>query len=216
MDPLVIVEALVAHAPALPPATAEQATSEPAEPERPATSDDRITLTDPAASEAPVTASSEGTEEMATIAENVADTAGATINQAQAMFGDMGERTRNAVEKGSKMLEDLTDFSKGNVEAVVASGRVATKGAETLFQSAAEYNRKNLEKVTSAFQSLASIKSPTELLQLQQQFAKSSFDSVVADASKASEAYIKYVGDVMEPLSSRLAIAADKFKAPAL
>lgn len=134
----------------------------------------------------------------------------------QAMFGDMNERAKTAFEKSTKMGEELTEFTKGNVEALVASARVAAKGAEALTQEAADYGKKSFEHATGAMKSFASVKSPTELFQLQSDFAKSSFDSAVAEASKVSESMVKLMGDIFQPLSSRYAVAAEKIKATSL
>ena len=37
------------------------------------------------------------------------------------------------------MFEDINEFNKGNVEALVESSKIAAKGFETLGQDAAEY-----------------------------------------------------------------------------
>ena len=133
----------------------------------------------------------------------------------QALFGDFNERAKTAFEKSAKIGEDLTELTKGNVEAIVASARVAAKGAEALTQEAADYSKKSFETATGALKSFAAVKSPTELFQLQSDYAKSSFDSAVAEASKLSEAWVKLAGEVFQPLSSRYAVAAEKLKASA-
>jgi phasin family protein len=137
----------------------------------------------------------------------------ATADKFQSMFGDVNERAKTAVEKTSKMAEELTELTKGNVEAIVASGRVAAKGAEAMTQEVAEYSKKSFESATGALKSFAAVKSPTELFQLQSEFAKTSFDSMVAEASKVSESMLKLMGEIAQPLSTRYAVAADKLKA---
>lgn len=137
-------------------------------------------------------------------------------DKAQAVFGDVSTRIKAAVEKGSKMNEEIADFAKGNVEALVASARVAAKGSEAIAQEAADYGKKSLESATALFKSFATIKSPTELFQLQSDFAKAAFDTAVAEASKVSESMMKLAGDVAQPLSNRYSVAAEKFKPAAL
>jgi phasin family protein len=156
---------------------------------------------------APVAPISEGLVEMATIASPAE-----TSEKAQAMFGEMSGRVKTAFEKSTKMGEELVDFSKGNVEAVIASAKVAAKAAESLGQEAADYSKKNFESATSAFKSFAAVKSPTELFQLQSEYAKASFDSAVAEASKFSETMMKLAGEIAQPLSNRYALAAEKIK----
>ena len=173
----------------------------------PATSSDTI----PAEAIAPIT---KGLEDMATIAPT--ETVGIASEKLQSMFGDVGARFKASFEKSSKLGEEFVELTKGNVEAVVASARVAAKGSEALGQDVAEYGKKSLESAVAAMKSFASVKSPTELFQLQSDFAKNSFDSMVAEASKFSESMMKLAGDVAQPLSTRYAVAAEKIKAVAL
>ena len=145
----------------------------------------------------------------------VASTTEAT-EKAQALFTDFSTRFKTAFEKSTKLSEELVDFAKGNVEAVIASARVAAKASEILGQEAAEYGKKNFETATSAFKSFATVKSPTELFQLQSEFAKASFDSAVAEASRISESLLKVAGDIAQPISNRYALAAEKIKSATL
>ena len=39
----------------------------------------------------------------------------------QALFGDINERAKTAVERSARALEEMTDLTRGNVEALVAS-----------------------------------------------------------------------------------------------
>ena len=146
----------------------------------------------------------------------VINSAKPTAEKVQAIFGDINERAKAALEKSAKFGEEMTEFTKGNVEAFVASGKVAAKGAETLTQEAAEYGKKSFESAAAAFKSFAAVKSPTELFQLQGEYAKTSFDSAMAEASKLSEAWVKLAGDIFQPISSRYAVAAEKIKSASL
>jgi phasin family protein len=137
----------------------------------------------------------------------------AAADKVHSMFGDVNERAKSAVEKSSKMAEEMTELTKGNVEAIVASGRVAAKGAEAMTQELAEYSKKSFETATGAMKSFAAVKSPTELMQLQAEFARSQFDSMIAEASKVSESMMKLMGEMVQPLSTRYAVAAEKMKA---
>jgi len=155
---------------------------------------------------------SEETIDMATVASSSTE----ATEKAQALFTDFSNRFKTAFEKSTKLSEELADFAKGNVEAVIASARVAAKASEILGQEAAEYSKKNFETATSAFKSFATVKSPTELFQLQSEFAKASFDSAVAEASRISESLLKVAGDIAQPISNRYALAAEKIKSATL
>lgn len=150
---------------------------------------------------------------------NTAETTKTFAQDAQAratqFFGDVNARTKAAVERSTKLAEELNEFNKGNIEALVESGRVAAKAAETLGQQAAETARKNFEQTTAALKSFASAKTPTEFFQLQSDFARTAFDQLIAETSKNSETLLKVAGDVFQPISNRFAVAAEKFKAAA-
>ncbi|WP_346344682.1 phasin family protein [Sphingomonas sp. dw_22] len=161
----------------------------------------------------------------AAVAETTADTVKETVKmattventaaKAQAFFADFNDRTKAAVEKSTKLVEEANDFAKGNVEALVESGRIAAKGFESFGQEAAEYSRKSFETATAALKSLAAVKSPTEFFKLQSDFVRGAFDSYVAEASKNTESLLKLAGDAAQPLSNRIAVAAEKVKTAA-
>lgn len=153
---------------------------------------------------------------MATQKKDALDNANVATDRIQAAFGDVNERAKTAVEKSAKLVEELTELTKGNVEAIVASSRVAAKGVETLSQEAADYGRRSFEEASAALKSFAEVKSPTDFFKLQSDYARSAFDSFVAESSKASEAVIKLAGEVAEPITSRYSVAAERVKSVAL
>ena len=139
----------------------------------------------------------------------------AGTEKAQAMLGDLNARAKTAAEKGAKFVEEMTSLTKGNVEALVASGKIAAKGVEELGAGAAAYSKTSFEKTTGMLKSMSSVKSPADLMQIQSEYAKSSFDAMVAESSKLTESFVKLATEVMQPLSSRFAIAAEKVKSAA-
>ncbi len=132
--------------------------------------------------------------------------------RATAAFGEMNTRAKDAMSKGTKAIEELVEFSKGNVEALVASGRVAAKGAEEIAKYSAEYGRTSVEKANATAKQFAAVKSPTEFFQLQGDVAKQTLDALVAEGSKFTESYLKLLGEIAQPISNRVAVAAEKVK----
>ncbi|WP_272908061.1 phasin family protein [Rhizorhapis sp. SPR117] len=157
-------------------------------------------------------AAEEGTTVMTDAIETTKKVAAEAKEKFQAIYGEFNEKAKAAVEKSSKMLEEVNELTKGNVEAVVESGKIAAKGAEALGQEAAEYSRKSFEKATATMKSFASVKSPTEFFQLQSEFFSSAFDTMASEASKNSEAMLKLAGDVAQPLSTRMSLVSEKVK----
>lgn len=155
----------------------------------------------------------EGSNTMATAAETATQTAQNTAEKFQNTLADVQGRTKAAWEKSAKFYEELGDLTKGNIEALIASSKAAASAAETIGQDAAAYSKKSLEQATATFKNFASAKSPTELFQLQSEYARSAFDGFVAESSRFSEKLMKLAGDVSQPISSRFAVAAEKVKA---
>lgn len=136
----------------------------------------------------------------------------AAAQKTQAFFGDVNARAKDAADKTAKMVEELTDLARGNVEAVVASSKVAAKGAETLGQEAAEYGRKRFEEASAALRSLSDAKTPADFFRLQSEYAKNAFDSYMSESAKVSETLVKLAGDIAEPITSRYSVAAERVK----
>jgi hypothetical protein len=131
----------------------------------------------------------------------------------QAVFGDVNERARTQIERSTRIAEQLTELSKGNVEAMVASTKIVAKGLETVGQDVAEYSRKSFEDASAALKGFAEVKSATDFFRLQSDFVRGQFDGFVSESSKLSETMIKLAGDVAEPLASRYSAAAERVKA---
>ncbi len=128
------------------------------------------------------------------------------------VFGDVNERAKTQIEKSTRVAEEMTELTKGNVEALVASTKVAAKGLETIGQEVAEFGRKSFEEASAAVRTFAEVRSATDFFRLQSEFAKTQVDSMVAESSKMSEAVIKLAGEVIEPITSRYSVAAERVK----
>jgi len=143
---------------------------------------------------------------------DVNNAAAATTEKTQAFFADASDRTRGAVEKSTKFFQEVTEFSKGNVEAIVESSKIAARGFETMGQDAAAYAKTSFESASEAMRTMATLKSPTEFMKFQADYVRSMFDSMVAHTSRGTEASLKLAGDVAQPISNRVAVAAEKMK----
>ncbi|WP_375422399.1 TIGR01841 family phasin [uncultured Sphingomonas sp.] len=147
----------------------------------------------------------------ATAAKDVTmDTIKTMTEKTQAMFA--GADAKGAMEKGQKMFDEMNSFSKGNIEAIVESTKIAAKGFESLGQDVVAYAKKSFEEATTAAKTMASVKSPTEFMKLQSDYVRSAFDMMVAETSRSTETMLKLAGEVAQPISNRVAIAAEKVK----
>jgi phasin family protein len=147
-----------------------------------------------------------------TTTRKTAETGQIAAEQFRAAFGDINERAKAATEKSAKIVEQLADLTRGNVEAIVASSKIAAKGVETMSQDAAEYSRKSFEEASAVLKSFAEVKSATDFFKLQGDYARSAFDAAVAESARVSETVLKLAGEVAEPINSRYTVAAERVK----
>lgn len=129
----------------------------------------------------------------------------------QTLFADANERSQELVKRSQKVAEELADLARANVEAVVEAGRLASEGARSIGQDVVATSRDGVEQAADAIRSLAEAKSPTEYLQLQGEFARASFDRVVAESSRLTESLVKLAGEAFQPISNRATANAERF-----
>ena len=128
----------------------------------------------------------------------------------QTLFADAGERGQEAFKRTQKAAEELAELTRANIEAMVDAGRIAVEGTRALGQDVVASSRDGVEQAAEAVRSFAEAKSPTEFLQLQGEFARTSFDRLVAESSKLTESFVKLAGEAIQPISNRASVAAER------
>ena len=129
----------------------------------------------------------------------------------QNLFADASGRTQEVAQRSQRVAEELAELTRANVDAIVESSRVAAEGARSIGQNVVASSRDGVEQAADAIRSLAEAKSPTEYLQLQGDFARASFDRMVAESSKLTESFVKLAGEAFQPLSNRASANAERF-----
>jgi phasin family protein len=128
----------------------------------------------------------------------------------QTLFSDAGERGQEAVKRSQKAIEELTEVSKGNVEALVDAGKIAVEGARSLGQDVVETGREGIEQAADAVRALTEAKSASEFIQLQSEFARAQFDRFVAESSRLTETFVKLAGEAIQPIQTRATLNAER------
>lgn len=126
------------------------------------------------------------------------------------LFADATQRSEDAVKRSRKAAEELADLYRGNVEAFVEASKIAATGAQSIGQELVAKSRDGLEKSANSVRSFAEAKNPTELLQLQSDFARTAFDRFVEESSALTESVVKLAGEAFQPLSNRASANVEK------
>ncbi len=132
--------------------------------------------------------------------------------KAKEMFADVQVRAVEATEKAKKMAADAAEFNKANLEAMVEAGKIAAKGAQDMGKTNVEFAKSNFADVQAAVKEITAVKTPTDFVKLQGDFARKSFDVAVAQGSKNTEAMVKLMSDMFQPISNRIAVTTELFK----
>lgn len=130
----------------------------------------------------------------------------------KSLASDAQEKAKSVIEKGSALIGETTEFTKGNVAAVVESGKILASGLQQIGSDAVADTKDVISTIQSDFKELASVKSPTELIEVQNGLLHRNFDRAVAYNSKASETFLKLANDMMAPISGRVSLAMQKVR----
>ena len=125
---------------------------------------------------------------------------------------DLQERAKTAMEKSTAVFADAGEFTKGNVEALVESGKVLAAGLQDLGKVYVEDAKTGFETMTADVKELAAVKSPADFFKLQGEILRRNFDAAMATGSKRSEALVKLANDAFAPVQNRVSIAIEKVK----
>ena len=183
----------------------------------------------PVAAVAPITSTSPSPDSarkepiMATAFETTQDTVRSAVTQlntqaetalsnGKAAMEQVTAKSKEAVEASLKSMDEMTEMTRANVDALMISAKAATTGVEQLMAHLTEASKKSFEETSAMVKTLASAKTPNDLMQLQSEFAKTQFDEAVAQYSKMTEMMVKLAGEVMEPMQNQMALATDKLK----
>jgi phasin family protein len=133
-----------------------------------------------------------------------------TTGSFQTLFADAGERGQEVARRSQKAIEELTEVSRGNVEALVDAGKIAVEGARSIGQDVVETGREGVEQAADAVRALAEAKSASEFIQLQSEFARAQFDRFVAESSRLTETFVKLAGEAIQPIQTRATLNAER------
>lgn len=127
-------------------------------------------------------------------------------------FAEAQAKAKEGYAKGSELVGEAVEFTKGNVEAVVESGKILVEGSKKLGETYVAEAKGAYETVNADLKSMAAVKSPVDLVKLQGEIATRNFEQAVALTKKNSEAWMKLATEAFAPLQGRFTLAVEKIK----
>ena len=141
--------------------------------------------------------------------QNVTEEFTAKVKEAMTQAQD---RAKLAFEKSQALAGEAGEFTKGNVEAIVESGKVLAAGIQDMGKDYVAEAKSVFETVQADFRELAAVKSPVDFFKLQGEILRRNFDAAVATGSKNSEKAVKLANEAFAPIQNRVSLAIEKVK----
>ncbi|MEX0922940.1 MAG: phasin family protein [Rhodovibrionaceae bacterium] len=160
------------------------------------------------AAESVVAASQEVTESMVKAG---SDAATKQYEQAVAKTQEQVEKTSNAMFKG---YDEFSAINKQNLDAMVKSSTIFAKGFETISKEFFSYTQSALEMNVSGTKALLGAKSLKDVVDLQSEMARKSFDSALAESAKLTEMSVEVTNKAFKPLQDQVNVTVEKMTKP--
>ena len=132
-----------------------------------------------------------------------------TVEQA---FASGNEAMKNGVETMTKAYEKFTGLGKENAEAWMQAAAAMTKAFERINSEVFSYSKQQMEDGVAAFKAVAGAKSVHEAFEVQSDFAKSSLDAYIAQATKINDLVMDAAKQAAEPFQARFTALTEAVK----
>ncbi len=96
-------------------------------------------------------------------------------------------------------MEDLQKLGKENMDVMMQSVGVMTKGLQGIAVEMADFQKKSFEDSASAMEKLAASKSLDKAFEAQTDYVKSAYEGVVGEMTKIGEMYTEIARDAYKP-----------------
>lgn len=123
----------------------------------------------------------------------------------ESMVKSSSDAVKQGFDRAAKSYDSLASFNRATLEAFIQSANVATKGFESINAEVLAFSKQAMEDTVAAAKAAITAKSIQELIEVQSDFAKSSFDSMVGQASKFGDLMVSVAKETAEPINGRTA-----------
>jgi hypothetical protein len=141
-----------------------------------------------------------------------ADAIKQTTDSATAHMKTMQTEVTGGLKQAAEMARTYVDVQRTALETVVKAGQIYGEGLKGLVTHVADVNRTQFEHTLAHFRALAGVKSVTEAMSLQTQFARATTSRALSETSAFVEDYLKVTGEALAPVTAQVREAAEKVK----
>jgi phasin family protein len=102
-------------------------------------------------------------------------------------------------------VEDIQSYGKEHLETVVASATTVQNGLQAIASAYGDYTKKSFEDTKSFVEKLSGVKSLDKAIEVQTEFAKSAYETFVAESQKIAGLYTDLAKQAYKPFEGLVA-----------
>ena len=102
-------------------------------------------------------------------------------------------------------VEHIQSYGKDHLETVVASATTVQNGLQAIASAYGDYTKKSFEDTKSYVEKLSGVKSLDKVIEVQTEFAKSAYETFVAESQKIAGLYSDLAKQTFKPLEGMVA-----------
>jgi hypothetical protein len=99
-------------------------------------------------------------------------------------------------------IEDIQQYGKEHLDTVVASAASLQQGLQAIASAYGDYTKKSFEDTKSYVEKLSGVKSLDKAVEVQTEYARSSYESFVAESQKIATLYTDLAKQTFKPLET--------------
>ena len=102
-------------------------------------------------------------------------------------------------------VEDIQSYGKEHLETVVASATTVQNGLQAIASAYGDYTKRSFEDTKSFVEKLSGVKSLDKAIEVQTEFAKSAYETFVAESQKIAGLYTDLAKQAYKPVEGLMA-----------
>lgn len=101
-------------------------------------------------------------------------------------------------------IEDMQQYGKEQMESATAAAGGVQKGLQAIASAYGDYSKKSFEEGNAFVEKLSGMKSMDKVLELQAEYAKSSYETFVAESQKIGALYADMAKQSFKPFEGMM------------
>ena len=102
-------------------------------------------------------------------------------------------------------VEDIQQYGKEHLDTVVASAASVQNGLQAIATAYGDYGKKSFEDTKAFVEKLSGVKSLDKVMEAQSEFARSAYETFVADSQKIASLYGDLAKQAVKPMEGLVA-----------